>query len=209
MEIARQTYTRLLGPESKLVVNTVNRLLGRVLVDSGDPGSAIPLLQGTVRFVEATEGPESPGLINPLDSLADALARLGRHPEALVIRRRALQIAVAADDPSLRPQEQCGVGADLLALGRPEVALPELESADQGYSLPAADGVDGAQCRLKLAEALHQLRREPKRVRSLTERARAILLGEDARNENHRYAEDIAEADRLLGDLITPVRRAR
>jgi tetratricopeptide (TPR) repeat protein len=171
-------WTHALGP-AHANVGSVHMLLGQLAVRRHRLEEAARELTQAQQIWTASFGAAHPSVAEALVGFGDLGLARGAPGEALASYRRALQIQEKAMGPTYPDLATplTGMGLAELARAAPLRALPPLERALALRQATAGDPVELARTRFALARALRASRRDPERVRTLAQAARAAYAG--------------------------------
>ncbi|HEY8211666.1 MAG TPA: serine/threonine-protein kinase [Myxococcaceae bacterium] len=171
LEEAIPLIARLRGPEHPQVAAALWSV-AKCQLSLRQLAQAHQTLDRALEIARARLGPQHPRIAGYLDLRATIFQAQGNWSEAIVAYRQSLEIRTKSGppmDPDLFwPHD--GIGQCLLALGRPQEAVPELEAA---MAIPGDPSPDRAETEYALARVLWALGRE---------RSRALVLGRAARD---------------------------
>lgn len=173
--------------------------LGRIYNTSGQYEQALAAYQRTLAIREENLGQDHPSVASILAEIGQVLRAKGDHREALRHHERALEIYEKRVGSGMAPPEMAHLlnkmGECHLDLADAETALGMLERALEMLWERRASDRELAGVRFAVARALHALRREPVRMRSLAKMARDALA-----SVSERRAE-ADEIDRWLAEI--------
>ncbi|TJY59450.1 tetratricopeptide repeat protein [Sinimarinibacterium sp. CAU 1509] len=131
---ALETRRMLLAPSAALAALLSN--YGKLMLQKGDPGAALPLLEEAVELAQRYAGDKSPHLIAALSGLGDAYTRIGRLDQANATLNRAQELALSATGPAHPLALMVGVAQVRLdaARGDTAAAATRLDQVEQGFT---------------------------------------------------------------------------
>ncbi|HVU52725.1 MAG TPA: serine/threonine-protein kinase [Polyangia bacterium] len=184
-----------LGPEHPEALSAANDL-ALTLEEAGRLDEARVQFEALLSTSERVLGAEHPKLTFPLNNLGEVLSRLGRYGEARAAFERALRIwRRSGSDPFYISYGLTGLGLAQLADGHAREAIgPLTEALAIRVEKKAGPGELG-ETRFALARALWS---KPE------ERARALALARDARDDYRRVADAASPAPDIAAWLRAP-----
>ncbi|PRQ09227.1 serine/threonine-protein kinase [Enhygromyxa salina] len=167
LEQARVIFERAMGPESFQVSRTLDSLGSAALLQGDYAQARAYYEQAQVLLVELV-GPDHPQMAALIANLGEVARNEGAFERGLEQQLRAREIIAASvglEHPSLI-LVQTEIGKDLLGLGRPAEAIPELERALALYDSFGGDPLALPDIRFTLARALWDAGTREQRTRA-------------------------------------------